>query len=156
MAISQNPRLKTSNEIANLNFTKSYSCHAHQFFQLSTYLLVDSVTIMILLPSLVGIKEIFIYGISKVLIQTWKRNYKKNKSLKVSGSPVFSGFLSSVLMISLSCLLSSTFPILEPQPSTKNDLPSSRRSDVDDTFEKILFNSDEVKIEISILLRWPH
>ena len=72
-------RLKTSNEMANLNFTKSYSCHAHQFFQLSTYLLVDSVTIMILLPSLVGIIEVFIYGISKFLIQTWKSNDKKNK-----------------------------------------------------------------------------
>ena len=72
-------RLKTSNEMANLNFTKSYSCHVHQFFQLSTYLLVDSVTIMILLPSLVGIIEVFIYGISKFLIQTWKINDKKNK-----------------------------------------------------------------------------
>ena len=72
-------RLKTSKEMANLNFTKSYSCHVHQFFQLSTYLLVDSVTIMILLPSLVGIIEVFIYGISKFLIQTWKINDKKNK-----------------------------------------------------------------------------
>ena len=72
-------RLKTSNEMANLNFTKSYSCHAHQFIQLSTYLLADSVTIMILLPSLVGIIEVFIYGISKFLIQTWKINDKKNK-----------------------------------------------------------------------------
>ena len=149
-------RLKTSNEMANLNSMKSYSCHVHQFFQLSTYLLVDSVTIMILLPSLVGIKEVFIYGLSKVLIQTWKINDKKNRSLKVLGSPVFSGFLSSVLMISLSCLLSSSFPILEPQPSTKDDLPSSRRSDVDDTFERISFNSDEVKIEVSILLCLPH
>ena len=73
-------RLKTSNEMANLNFTKSYSCHAHQFIQLSTYLLADSVTIMILLPSLVGIKEVFIYGISKFLIQTWKSNDKKKRS----------------------------------------------------------------------------
>ena len=72
-------RLKTSNEMANLNSMKSYSCHVHQFFQLSTYLLVDSVTIMILLPSLVGIIEVFIYGISKFLIQAWKIDDKKNK-----------------------------------------------------------------------------
>ena len=150
-------RLKTSNEIANLNFTESYSCHAHQFFQLSTYLLVDSVTIMILLPSLVEIIEVFIYGISKFLIQTWKRNDKKNRSLKFLGSPVFSGFLSSVLMISLSCLLSSSFPILEPQPSTKDDLPSSGRTDIDDAFEKkSSCYSDVLNIEVSILLCLPH